>query len=183
MGLPVKPTIPVQFSVRNLSWAHVFVVLVIPLRSILDVPHIADVDSKDELSLLPLMAHKEMSMERLSGSTTMSDPFPSMIVSANHPAQDIEQVAESVYIVALQSIATFLKEWMSALWWIYLSEEWRFTVYLQATKAPLAQSVTARERDTSPRPTLCVGLLRLDRGGGQRRPHGPAWAGRSGGRL
>ncbi|KAF5237231.1 hypothetical protein FAUST_6142 [Fusarium austroamericanum] len=152
-------------------------------RKYANVPHIADVDSKDELSLLPLMAHKEMSMEKLSGSTTMPGPFPSMIVSANHPAQDIEQVAESVYIVALQSIATLLKEWMSALWWIYLSEEWRFTVYLQATKAPLAQSVTARERDTSQSPTLCVGLLRLDRGGGQRRPHGPGWAGRSGGGL
>lgn len=49
-------------------------------------------------------------MEELSGSTTMPDPFPSMIVSDNHPAQDIEQVAESIHIVALQSIATSLKE-------------------------------------------------------------------------
>lgn len=59
MGLYVKPTITVYFSIRNLSKAYVFAVLVILLQSILDIPHIADVDSKEKPSLLPLMAHKE----------------------------------------------------------------------------------------------------------------------------
>ncbi|KAF0637251.1 hypothetical protein FPSE5266_01511 [Fusarium pseudograminearum] len=60
MGLYAKPAMKLQFSVRHQSQTHLFAIAIIPLQMILGKPHIADVQTADQVSLHPLLAHQQM---------------------------------------------------------------------------------------------------------------------------
>ncbi|PTD10436.1 hypothetical protein HYE67_007556 [Fusarium culmorum] len=60
MGLYVKPAMKLQFSVKHQSQTHLFAISIIPLQMILGKPHIADVQTADQVSLHPLLAHQQM---------------------------------------------------------------------------------------------------------------------------
>ncbi|KAI6767145.1 hypothetical protein HG531_011505 [Fusarium graminearum] len=60
MGLYVKPAMKLQLSVQHQSQTHLFAIAIIPLQMILGKPHIADVQTADQVSLHLLLAHQQM---------------------------------------------------------------------------------------------------------------------------
>ncbi|KAM0400274.1 hypothetical protein ACHAPZ_006438 [Fusarium culmorum] len=94
MGLYVKPAMKLQFSVQHQSQTHLFAISIIPLQMILGKPHIADVQTADQVSLHPLLAHQQMGRFE---PPRVSDPFMSTVPEEEqHHALDIANITKTV---------------------------------------------------------------------------------------
>ncbi|KAK6704138.1 hypothetical protein SNK05_008070 [Fusarium graminearum] len=94
MGLYVKPAMKLQLSVQHQSQTHLFAIAIIPLQMILGKPHIADVQTADQVSLHLLLAHQQMGRFE---PPRVSDSFMSTIPEEEqHHALDIASITKTV---------------------------------------------------------------------------------------
>lgn len=94
MGLYVKPAMKLQFSVQHQSQTHSFAIAIIPLQMILGKPHIADVQTADQVSLHPLLAHQQMGRFE---PPRVSDSFMSTVPEEEqYHALDIANITKTV---------------------------------------------------------------------------------------